>query len=275
MRQTDLLPSPRHGRSAGPGGPGPRPRRAPCRRDDALRTRRTAGRSAQAPKRRSRAAVERPARRAQRAATSRARVERIRRAALAAAADGHGARRRNSARRRPLSAIAPERQPQRRRRRRDATPASATDQLARTRAARSAPSPTRSRRRPRPSATVERGGFEGRNRRDYRDGNYTPLVEPLAPRPPLRLAPLSQPPPLALPARTSITIRSAGTIAAGRSAPACIRAITAIDFWLNDPWQYRLPPAYGPYRWVRYCNDALLVNIYTGQVVDVIHGFFW
>ena len=47
------------------------------------------------------------------------------------------------------------------------------------------------------------------------------------------------------------------------------------SFWLNDPWQYRLPPAYGPYRWVRYYNDALLVNIYTGQVVDVIYSFFW
>jgi hypothetical protein len=47
------------------------------------------------------------------------------------------------------------------------------------------------------------------------------------------------------------------------------------NFWLNDPWQYRLPPAYGPYRWVRYWDDALLVNIYTGQVVDVINNFFW
>lgn len=47
------------------------------------------------------------------------------------------------------------------------------------------------------------------------------------------------------------------------------------SFWLNDPWQYRLPPAYGPYRWVRYYNDALLINIYTGQVVDVIYSFFW
>jgi Ni/Co efflux regulator RcnB len=47
------------------------------------------------------------------------------------------------------------------------------------------------------------------------------------------------------------------------------------SFWMNDPWQYRLPPAYGPYRWVRYWNDALLVNTYTGEVVDVIHGFFW
>lgn len=47
------------------------------------------------------------------------------------------------------------------------------------------------------------------------------------------------------------------------------------NYWLDDPWQYRLPPAYGPYRWVRYYDDALLVNIYTGQVVDVIHNFFW
>ncbi len=47
------------------------------------------------------------------------------------------------------------------------------------------------------------------------------------------------------------------------------------NYWLNDPWMYRLPPAYGPYRWVRYYDDALLVNIYTGQVVDVINNFFW
>lgn len=44
---------------------------------------------------------------------------------------------------------------------------------------------------------------------------------------------------------------------------------------LHDPWRYRLPPAYGPYRWVRYWDDALLVNIYTGQVVDVLYNFFW
>ena len=47
------------------------------------------------------------------------------------------------------------------------------------------------------------------------------------------------------------------------------------NYWLNDPWQYRLPPAYGPYRWVRYYNDALLVNVYSGEVADVIYGFFW
>ena len=48
-----------------------------------------------------------------------------------------------------------------------------------------------------------------------------------------------------------------------------------VHYRLNDPWRYRLPPAYGPYRWVRYWDDALLVNIYTGEVVDVIHNFFW
>lgn len=46
-------------------------------------------------------------------------------------------------------------------------------------------------------------------------------------------------------------------------------------YWIDDPWQYRLPDAYGPYRWVRYYDDALLVDIYTGEVVDVINDFFW
>lgn len=47
------------------------------------------------------------------------------------------------------------------------------------------------------------------------------------------------------------------------------------SYWINDPWQYRLPDVYGPYRWVRYYDDALLVNIYSGEVVDVINNFFW
>lgn len=46
-------------------------------------------------------------------------------------------------------------------------------------------------------------------------------------------------------------------------------------YWINDPWHYRLPSAYGPYRWVRYYDDALLVDIYSGEVVDVIRNFFW
>ncbi len=47
------------------------------------------------------------------------------------------------------------------------------------------------------------------------------------------------------------------------------------NYWINDPWQYRLPAVYGPYRWVRYYDDVLLVDIYSGEVVDVIHDFFW
>lgn len=47
------------------------------------------------------------------------------------------------------------------------------------------------------------------------------------------------------------------------------------NYWIADPWEYRLPAVYGPYRWVRYYDDALLVNVYTGQVVDVIYDFFW
>ncbi len=46
-------------------------------------------------------------------------------------------------------------------------------------------------------------------------------------------------------------------------------------FFINDPWAYRLPPAYGPYQWVRYYDDVLLVDIYSGEVVDVIYDFFW
>ncbi|HUD28753.1 MAG TPA: RcnB family protein [Novosphingobium sp.] len=46
-------------------------------------------------------------------------------------------------------------------------------------------------------------------------------------------------------------------------------------YWINDPWQYRLPAVYGPYRWVRYYDDVLLVDTYTGEVVDVIYDFFW
>ena len=47
------------------------------------------------------------------------------------------------------------------------------------------------------------------------------------------------------------------------------------DYWLNDPWQYRLPPVHGPYRWVRYYDDVLLIDVRNGYVVDVINDFFW
>lgn len=46
-------------------------------------------------------------------------------------------------------------------------------------------------------------------------------------------------------------------------------------YWIGDPWQYRLPPAPYGTQWVRYYDDVLLVDIYTGEVVDAIYDFFW
>lgn len=46
-------------------------------------------------------------------------------------------------------------------------------------------------------------------------------------------------------------------------------------YWINDPFEYRLPPAYGPYRWVRYFDDVMLVDLRNGRVVDVIYRFFY
>jgi hypothetical protein len=47
------------------------------------------------------------------------------------------------------------------------------------------------------------------------------------------------------------------------------------NYWIDDPSYYGLPEAYGPYRWVRYYNDALLVDIYSGEVVDTVYDIFW
>jgi Ni/Co efflux regulator RcnB len=46
-------------------------------------------------------------------------------------------------------------------------------------------------------------------------------------------------------------------------------------YWISDPWEYRLPYAPPGYRWIRYWDDALLVDTFTGEVVDVLHNFFW
>jgi len=47
------------------------------------------------------------------------------------------------------------------------------------------------------------------------------------------------------------------------------------SYWLNDPWQYRLPYSPPGTRWIRYYDDAILVDMWSGQVVDVIYDFFW
>jgi hypothetical protein len=45
-------------------------------------------------------------------------------------------------------------------------------------------------------------------------------------------------------------------------------------FWF-DPGLYGLPYPPPGTQWVRYWNDAVLVDVYTGEVVDVIRDFFW
>ena len=47
------------------------------------------------------------------------------------------------------------------------------------------------------------------------------------------------------------------------------------NYWISDPYQYRLPPAPPGYQWVRYYNDVILVDTWNGRVVDVIYDFFW
>jgi Ni/Co efflux regulator RcnB len=42
----------------------------------------------------------------------------------------------------------------------------------------------------------------------------------------------------------------------------------------NWPAYGLAPPPHG-FEWVRYGPDALLVNVYTGQVVDTVYGVFW
>lgn len=47
------------------------------------------------------------------------------------------------------------------------------------------------------------------------------------------------------------------------------------DYWLYDYSDYGLPYAPQGDVWVRYGPDALLIDRYTGQIVDVIYGVFY
>jgi len=46
-------------------------------------------------------------------------------------------------------------------------------------------------------------------------------------------------------------------------------------YWIANPWSYRLPAAGPGMRWVRYGNDAVLVNFRTGVVIEVLNDIFW
>ena len=46
------------------------------------------------------------------------------------------------------------------------------------------------------------------------------------------------------------------------------------DYWISDYWNYDLPdPPYG-YVWVRYGDDAVLVNVSSGYVLQVVYDLF-
>lgn len=46
------------------------------------------------------------------------------------------------------------------------------------------------------------------------------------------------------------------------------------DYWISDYWNYDLPdPPYG-YIWVRYGDDALLVNVRSGYILQVEYDLF-
>jgi len=46
------------------------------------------------------------------------------------------------------------------------------------------------------------------------------------------------------------------------------------NYWIGDYYDFGLPPPPPGYVWVRYGDDALLVNQYTGEVLQVEYGLF-
>lgn len=43
-------------------------------------------------------------------------------------------------------------------------------------------------------------------------------------------------------------------------------------YFVARPWDYRLPRANGPFRWVRYGRDFVLVNVRNGHVRNVVRS---
>lgn len=46
-------------------------------------------------------------------------------------------------------------------------------------------------------------------------------------------------------------------------------------YWLNNYYAYDLPPPPVGTIWVRYGDDALLIDRYTGEVIQVSYSVFW
>ena len=47
------------------------------------------------------------------------------------------------------------------------------------------------------------------------------------------------------------------------------------NYWINDPYAYRLPRVGANERWVRYNRDVVRVDIRNGRVLAVLNGFFY
>ncbi|HEY2355866.1 MAG TPA: RcnB family protein [Phenylobacterium sp.] len=49
----------------------------------------------------------------------------------------------------------------------------------------------------------------------------------------------------------------------------------AEDYWLDDFLDYGLPYPPPGYEWVRVGGDAMMIDRYTGRIVQVVRGIFW
>lgn len=47
------------------------------------------------------------------------------------------------------------------------------------------------------------------------------------------------------------------------------------DYWIVDAWRYDLPLPPPGYDWVRVGYDALLIDEYSGRIVQVVRNVFW
>ena len=47
------------------------------------------------------------------------------------------------------------------------------------------------------------------------------------------------------------------------------------DYWIIDPWQYDLPLPPPGFDWVRVGDDAVLIDRFSGRVVQVVRYIFW
>jgi Ni/Co efflux regulator RcnB len=49
----------------------------------------------------------------------------------------------------------------------------------------------------------------------------------------------------------------------------------AQQYWINSYYDFGLPPPPPGARWVRYGSDALLIDDYTGEIIQVVYGIFY